>query len=325
MGTGISVARGAAVHPLSPPSCCALPNPSPLISSAEMNDVVILLMPTYYTPSQVTHRDITLAQASWNLILSNKSIEFVSQNSSSPQFQELYQGKCLNWFTDLFYQRFFDIHPIAKTLFFTNNNSLIRKEKLTRQVSLIISLTLSQKKDGKKFLKLMRELAMSHCHRGVHPIEYGIMGNVLFHTLQKCLGNFQYGDVTDQAWKSIYSSMLRQIVPECVRFELEQREKDEYYQQYKLGEYEKRCRGMDDSFLERILHVGSHEFSARVTSSYLEHSLLPNRLICLSPPPRDFGDGVDEEFDEKRIIESVEEPTPQTREFQHFQDLPDDR
>jgi hemoglobin-like flavoprotein len=301
MGGGLSLV--AAIHP--PPTsssyaACCLP-PSPFRSSADMNDVVILLMPTYYTPSPVASRDITLAQASWNLILGNKSIEFLTQNTS-PEFHDRYQGKCLHWFTDLFYQRFFDIHPIAKTLFLSNTFEK-NNEKLSRQISLIISLTLSQRKDQKKFRKLMRELAMSHCHRGVHPIEYGIMGHVLFYTLQKCLG-VQYSEIVSQAWRSIYSSMLRQIVPECVRYELEQREKNEHYQKYKAEEYERRCRGMKDSFLDRLVgssRAASREASvARETSSYMEKSLNPNRLVYHRSEDEDG-----EEGDEKETAEPL--------------------
>lgn len=256
-----------------PPLSSCLPpcSPSSALTSSKLEEIVLFLMPSYYISTHVTSRDIKLSQASWNLILSSKSHVFQKENNSL-EFQEKYEGKCVNWFVDIFFERFFDIHPMARSLFM--HNSLERSRK---QITKVISLSLSQNKDSKKFMKLMKELAQNHCHRGVQAIEYGIMGNVLFYALRRCLGDEQYPQITDAAWKSVYSSMLRLIVPECVKYELEQRYKNQIYDEYRRDEYN-RVAGTEDSFMERLgrMSPSSSLFrdlsSANGSSSHVENS-----------------------------------------------------
>jgi hemoglobin-like flavoprotein len=188
-------------------------------SSSHLNEIVLFLMPMYYISSSITNRDLHLSQLSWNQILSNKSSEFIKKCQINSEFDEKYHQNCCQWFTDLFYERLFDIHPLAKVLFIHTS-----MEKLKRHLIKVISLTLTQNKNPFKFQKLMKNLTILHCHRGVRAIEYGIMGNVLFHTLQQCLGVNEYSSILDKAWKAIYSSMLKEIIPECVKYELQQQQ-----------------------------------------------------------------------------------------------------
>lgn len=88
-------------------------------NNKNLNEIVILLMPTYYISKIVTKRDTKICQSCWNLILSNKTKEFLlkqQNNESNLIFQKKYNGKCLNWFTDIFFERFFDVHPISRSL-----------------------------------------------------------------------------------------------------------------------------------------------------------------------------------------------------------------
>jgi hypothetical protein len=48
----------------------------------------------------------------------------------------------------------------------------------------------------------------------------GIVGEVLFWALRHCLGNPSYTPEVHNAWVKVYSRLLREIVPEAVRLEL---------------------------------------------------------------------------------------------------------
>ncbi len=245
-------------------------------SVSDLEEIVLLIMPTYYLPNTVTGREVKLCQTSWNYILGNKSMVYLKMISElnlidKEIFLCRYENKCLNWFTEIFFDRFFDIHPIAKSLFVNKRNIVVSEnyiepntnnimngmEYLKGQIVKVISLTLSQTKDTRKFIKLMKKIAISHCKRGVQAIEYGIMGNALFYSLEKCLGPEHFTPAVDLAWKSMYSSMLRHIVPECVKYELEQRRKDEDYQKYKSAEYLRRYVA-DNTFLGRLSQLTNH-------------------------------------------------------------------
>ena len=208
-------------------TACKLLNPFSKNSESNFNEIVILLMPTYYISKNVTTRDTKICQSSWNLILGNKSLEFQLKTEKEIEFHLKYHGKCLNWFTNIFFDRFFDVNPISRSLFANKD-----MEYLKAQIIKVISLTLSQTRDSKKFIKLMKRIGMLHNQLGVQAIEYGIMGTVLFYSLEKCLGRDGYTISIDTSWKTIYSSMLRYIVPECVKYHLEQRKKDEQYENY---------------------------------------------------------------------------------------------
>lgn len=54
--------------------------------------------------------------------------------------------------------------------------------------------------------------------QGIRTIEYGVIGEVLFWSLQKILGD-AYTRRVEEAWTKVFSSMLRIIVPIAVAFE----------------------------------------------------------------------------------------------------------
>ena len=83
----------------------------------------------------------------------------------------------------------------------------------------MVSLILNSLKNKDKFIKAMEDLAMRHCERGVRGVEYGIVGDVLFATLQRTVGDDSFTREVENAWKLIYSSMIQVIVPLCVEYE----------------------------------------------------------------------------------------------------------
>lgn len=82
-----------------------------------------------------------------------------------------------------------------------------------------VSLAVSLLHETEKFETAMRNLAETHIRRGVRAVEYGIVGDVLFWSLRKCIGR-SYDQPTHHAWVKIMSRMLKIIVPYVVAYEL---------------------------------------------------------------------------------------------------------
>ena len=83
----------------------------------------------------------------------------------------------------------------------------------------MISLSISLLDDKPKFEETMLNLADAHNKRGVRANEYGIVGEVLFYSVKKCIGT-AYTPEVHYAWVRVFSRMLKYIVPKAVAFEL---------------------------------------------------------------------------------------------------------
>ena len=169
-----------------------------------------LMMPPYYIRNlTVTDYDISLARASWKAIIDGTSPAFIEEKKN-PSF---HAASCLTWFYDSFYLRLFDVNPAARPMFKTNIQSQ------GRVLMGIISTALNQLKDPSSFERMLVNLAHTHSDRGVRGVQYGIMGDVLFWTLRKCLGA-RYDVATAHSWTKIFSYMLKVIVPVAVADEI---------------------------------------------------------------------------------------------------------
>jgi hemoglobin-like flavoprotein len=173
-------------------------------------EIVLLMMPVYFIPNvEVTSRDVTSCQNSWNLIIDDESAAYKAYKSSTDQAHPT----CIIWFSHVFYERLFNIHPLCRPLFTKG------VESVGAFLVQMVSMSLSQLRDPTKFQQTMTALAARHCERGVKASEYGTIGEVLFYSLRKCLGEEAYNPTVETAWKKIYSSMLRIIVPLVVTYE----------------------------------------------------------------------------------------------------------
>ena len=65
----------------------------------------------------------------------------------------------------------------------------------------------------------MREIALGHARKGVMAYEYGIVGEVLMWTFQKCFGD-EFDELLRLAWLKLYSIMITEILPIALREEL---------------------------------------------------------------------------------------------------------
>eukprot|EP00341_Mesodinium_pulex_P016249 CAMPEP_0116963160 /NCGR_PEP_ID=MMETSP0467-20121206/47735_1 /TAXON_ID=283647 /ORGANISM="Mesodinium pulex, Strain SPMC105" /LENGTH=233 /DNA_ID=CAMNT_0004651715 /DNA_START=21 /DNA_END=722 /DNA_ORIENTATION=- len=184
------------------------------LSAADMRgtekEIIVLMMPVYYIhDGAVTKEDIEVARQSWGYIIEDKSPAFI-ENKKNPDFD---QSSCISWFYGIFYERLFNVHPMCQPLF---TSGLVSQGKfLVKMVSLTLNCLLNRE----KFQKNMEELALRHCERGVRGVEYGVVGDVLFYTLHKCLGNEAFSLETETVWKKIYSAMLSIIVPLAIEYE----------------------------------------------------------------------------------------------------------
>lgn len=84
---------------------------------------------------------------------------------------------------------------------------------------MMISTCLKQLNKPEEFQKTMEALAKRHCEKGIRANEYGVVGDVLFYSLQYCLDQDIYDRNTELAWIRIYSAMLRAILPTALHFE----------------------------------------------------------------------------------------------------------
>ena len=157
---------------------------------------------------KLTSTEVSIAKAAWNQI-ENGSSEYERLKASDPSFKF---DSCIEWFYKTFYERLFEIHPVAKPMF----------KDPTKQGQFLVALfsfvfTAIDSKDN--FNKRLASLANSHNEKGVKATEYGLIGTVMFYTLKKCLGA-DYTREVDIAWKKIFSRMLKVIVPLAVDHEL---------------------------------------------------------------------------------------------------------
>jgi hypothetical protein len=124
-------------------------------------EVVKLMMPVYYTEGDVSVEERNLAQISWDLVLNDKSPEFLSRKGQS----DFSYDCCVIFFYDSFYLRLFDVHPLCRQLFKAGMKS--QGKFLVK----MISLSLSELDDKNKFDKNLIKLAQVHFERGVKAVE----------------------------------------------------------------------------------------------------------------------------------------------------------
>ncbi len=123
-------------------------------------EIVRLMMPVYYNEEPIVQEELDIAHNSWKLILNNTSPEFLVKRKD-PSFT---YPTCIMYFYSSFYDRLFDIHPLAKNLF----RDMRSQGKFLVKM---ISLALSEKADPVKYEKTLAKLAEIHNERGVKAVE----------------------------------------------------------------------------------------------------------------------------------------------------------
>lgn len=200
----------------------------PKIAEKEM---VKYLMPVYYIDEKLTEEESKTAADAWNLILNDKSPEYLRRRSSEPNFP---YNCCVTFFYDGYYSRLFDIHPNCRPLF--KNGMKAQGRFLVK----MITLSLSEFEDPERFDRTLVKLAEVHYERGVRACECqflsslniflwlnsllffidGIVGEVLLWSLRNALGPTIYTLAMHRIWVKIYSRMLTTILPIALALEM---------------------------------------------------------------------------------------------------------
>jgi len=160
-------------------------------------------------PNEITVHECSLARSSWDMILNHTAPVFV-QLRDQPDFPF---GNCMIYFTHIFYKRLFDIHPFAKGMF-------KNVQSQGRALVQILTIALTSTEDRVLYDQILTQLAHVHNKKGVKAAEYGIVGEVLFWSLRKCLGEEVYNTTLHRIWIKLFSQMLSIIIPIAVQYEV---------------------------------------------------------------------------------------------------------
>lgn len=158
------------------------------------------VMPVYYTTEEPTHLDYINANNSWKLITDNNST--IQAN--------IYEKKeinitCIHLFYETFYDKLFYVFPDIK------NNFKRGVHNQGRMLVQMITILLQYLYNHDILIKL-EELTIAHISFGVKTHHFYIAGDVLLHSLDTVLMEYFVDDYFN-AWRKIYSSMLRIIIP----------------------------------------------------------------------------------------------------------------
>ena len=217
--------------------------------SQDQAALVRLILPLYYSEEDIVKEEVDRAQVAWDKILNDTAPAYVARKADR-SFAEEYPS-CATWFFSEFYARLFDVHPAAKPMFRAGLKS--QGKFLVQLMTLALTLVLNQE----KLNKVMLNLAEKHNERGVKAIEYGIVGEVLFFTLRKVLGDEEFDAEVYKIWTKIMSRLLVIMVPSALAHEL------------KSGINQEQRLALADDSLNRKIEVkkGERSASAAITAS----------------------------------------------------------
>lgn len=175
------------------------------------NTAVKLMLPVYYSSATLSKADIAMASCSWNLIDFGTVAEFVRLQQCTSK-EEFPFTTAAAWFSNVYFNHLFDVHPLSRSMFL---DPRVRQRFLSSFMGFVFTAVADKANFKKKFTLL----AITHCHRGVKAIEYGIIGEVMFWSLRFCLGELYSKDI-HMAWVKLFSTMLAVILPVAVGREL---------------------------------------------------------------------------------------------------------
>mmetsp|Transcript_7988 Transcript_7988/g.13277 ORF Transcript_7988/g.13277 Transcript_7988/m.13277 type:complete len:277 (-) Transcript_7988:1668-2498(-) len=182
--------------------------------TADDEDIVRVMMPVYYNSTELTEEQIKLIKGQWDMILKNTAPGYLQEKRENEgDDTKLFYSSSVEFFYHEFYDRLFDIHPMAKDLFSDAKSQ-------GRFLVKMISLSLSESQGRDRYVKTLKKLAEIHNERGVKAIEYGVVGEVLFWAVRRCLGPECYSFESHSAWVGAYSRMLQIMVPLALAYEM---------------------------------------------------------------------------------------------------------
>jgi len=157
---------------------------------------------SYYTEKPITPQDYIRANESWRLIVDNKGQKFLTIRKKQGN---KYNNYCVVWFYEILYDYLFYLLPDVKVLFPHDIDKQGRM--LVSMINLILESFYNH-----SLINKIKDLTIRHINYGVKLYHFYIMGEVLLYTLNEVLGE-EFTEECFVAWKKIYSSMLRIIIP----------------------------------------------------------------------------------------------------------------
>ena len=125
-------------------------------------------LPAYHVKNlTVSAEDVSKAKKSWNLILDDKSPEYMrlmSDGISSP-----INVSCLVWFYDSFYERLFQIHPSSRELF----RGSMKKQGLV--LAKIIGISIGLRDDEVRVTQILVAIAKVFSNAVLSPLSSALM------------------------------------------------------------------------------------------------------------------------------------------------------
>lgn len=128
-----------------------------------LQSIVRLMMPVYYSVDPISPEEYEAAHKCWSMIMANTAPGFLLLRKGSVEFGRKYTTSIM-YFSECFYARLFDVHPMARSMFRD------MKSQGTFLVKMI-SLSLSEMADVGKYERTLQKLAEVHNERGVKAVE----------------------------------------------------------------------------------------------------------------------------------------------------------
>mmetsp|Transcript_1988 Transcript_1988/g.2998 ORF Transcript_1988/g.2998 Transcript_1988/m.2998 type:complete len:211 (+) Transcript_1988:228-860(+) len=120
-------------------------------------------------------------------------------------------GKEQSNFHKVFYGRLFELHPGLQDLF---------KNDMDKQGNALISMLseiLFMLPASPNLVTELERLAIRHIAYGAVTEHYGVVGEVLLYTLERCSEESRWTDAVKDAWLTAYCVMLMVIIPTTLK------------------------------------------------------------------------------------------------------------
>ena len=133
-----------------------------------------LVMPIYYTKTELSADEKEAAVTVWKMIINNRCAHFsLLKEQARVTGEDFPHVICSDYFSTLFYDRLFQVHPLCKGLFANS------KMKMRMNFMSIITLLLNaMDEEPTKFVKTLENLARVHNTIGVRAVECKNMPSV---------------------------------------------------------------------------------------------------------------------------------------------------
>jgi hemoglobin-like flavoprotein len=151
---------------------------------------IAAVMPQFYVKDcNLTTEVVLSVQRSWNKIMHGTSMNYLHLKSSEGfQYED-----AIDWFGQTFFINLYEAYPAVISLFH------IHLKEMGRIFVVKFDSIVKLLDEPEKCAAVLEALAKTHSQYGVHAVQYGIFGDILFLTLRNTLKS-DYTDYTHTSW-----------------------------------------------------------------------------------------------------------------------------